>query len=310
MPLAVKIPTSSIYPRRRSIVMVNTVLSRLVARSWPWRLRRSICVVVELDELRIPVNRGTGLHHLRGRPEIEATLRAVYRMRQGTFIDVGANIGQELLVLARLDRSIPYIGFEPLVHAAHYVQDLITENGLTDTHSVYAVALSDTVGAAKIMLNDETDVSASLSTELRPPSMYRMRIASAVTTGDIMLQGVDRIGAIKIDAEGHEQQVLRGLRQTIQRHRPIVILEIMPWSHLEQQTYDRGYFGELSDEQRHRLIANRQAHAAELERLFAEINYSLCRFDTAGVARRVSAQESTFERQDFVAIPGEDLHDA
>jgi hypothetical protein len=49
-----------------------------------------------------------------------------------------------------------------------------------------------------------------------------------VVNGDDYLSGLalERVDVIKIDAEGFETRVLRGLASTIQRHRPAVMLEV------------------------------------------------------------------------------------
>jgi hypothetical protein len=47
----------------------------------------------------------------------------------------------------------------------------------------------------------------------------------ALTTGDSALTRDHPVGLIKIDVEGLEPQVLKGLAQTIESHRPVVVLE-------------------------------------------------------------------------------------
>jgi hypothetical protein len=46
-------------------------------------------------------------------------------------------------------------------------------------------------------------------------------------TGDSFLaeHGIGQVDLIKIDVEAHEVYVLRGLRQTLQQHRPVITLE-------------------------------------------------------------------------------------
>jgi len=49
-----------------------------------------------------------------------------------------------------------------------------------------------------------------------------------IITGDAALSevGIDKIDLIKIDVEGYEKPVLKGLRKTLQASRPIVVFEI------------------------------------------------------------------------------------
>jgi len=40
---------------------------------------------------------------------------------------------------------------------------------------------------------------------------------------------------IKIDIEGYESLVLRGMEKTIERHKPIIVTEFSPW-HIQHRT--------------------------------------------------------------------------
>jgi hypothetical protein len=51
------------------------------------------------------------------------------------------------LNLLAIDRECPYIGFEPQLSAASYVQRVISGNRLRN-HSIVPVALSDRTGTA------------------------------------------------------------------------------------------------------------------------------------------------------------------
>lgn len=59
-----------------------------------------------------------------------------------------------------------------------------------------------------------------------------------VAAGDEALAAVgdEPIGIVKIDVEGGELEVLRGLQGTLARHRPLVVCEILP-------TYDENTEG-------------------------------------------------------------------
>gem|GEM_PF-5215471 len=237
--------------------MLNHLLFFAARNSW--RCYQSLSfVVVNAGGLRIPIANGMGLGMLNAHHGVAPLVRAVYAYRSGTFVDIGANIGAVLVELTGIDRNIPYVGFEPQLQAACYVQRLIRENGLQDTHAIYPIALADYCGTSVLMSNDESDVSATLTSAIRPTSMYRNRVPISVSTGDMQLHGLERIAAIKIDAEGAEPLVLTGLRETIKKHRPAIIIEIAPYYHIEDNSYDKSYFGDLPEEERMRLVEGRK----------------------------------------------------
>jgi FkbM family methyltransferase len=285
--------------------MIERLLLSLARRSW--RCYQSLNFTVEEGGVRIPVASGVGLQLIGRRHDIGPKLRVIYAARRGTFVDVGANVGAVLLELIRLDRTIAYVGFEPLLRAANYVQRLIKENALpAETHQVYSVALSDKCGRSFLMSDDETDVSATTCNYLRPNSMYRHREAISISTGDILLQDVAEIAAIKIDTEGAERLVLAGLAETIERHRPALILEVMPYYHLVDGTYDRSAFGELSAAELDRLVENRKEHIRELEALVEKLGYRFFRLKGATL-HSARASDTTLSDQDFIAFPADHL---
>jgi len=263
-------------------------------------------IVVDSGSFRIPVVNGIGLTMFGDTHYVAPLLRVVYSYSDGVFVDIGANIGRVMLTLAGIDRSIPYVGFEPLSVAACYVERLIRENGLQNTHKVYPIALADYCGAATFMLNGESDVSATLTSSVRPTSMYQDRKSVCVSTGDIQLTGLDRIAAIKIDVEGAEPLVLKGLRETIRKHRPAIIIEVMPYCHLEDNSYDRSYLGELPEKERMRLITGRKQQAETLWSIMEGIGYRFFQVGRGGL-RAAESCDSTLEDQDFLVLPEEDV---
>lgn len=283
--------------------MVDRILLYVVRRSW--RCYQALSFVVESSGFRIPITNGMGLGMFDAASGIATLLRTIYARRRGVFVDIGANTGRVLLELLKIDRSIPYVGFEPLIPAACYVQRLIKENRLQKTHAIYSIALADYCGPSVIMLCDDSDVSATITSSVRPTSMYTNRATTCVSTGDIQLKQVEAIAAIKIDVEGAEPLVLNGLRETIYKHRPAIIIEVMPYSYLEDDSYDRSYFGELPQAERIRLVANRKRHMETIGAIMDSLGYKFFRVGEGGL-RNAKPSDTTFADQDFLLLPEED----
>lgn len=128
--------------------------------------------------------------------------------------DIGANFGIHATTLARCRPDLRIVAFEPnpvehgrlLLHREWNAPQLITS----------AVALSDTSGVVKLHLGPEGN---SGITTLTPWSQgnYTGEVLVAAITGDEMIATcqVPAPNIIKLDVEGHEGAVLRGLRRTL-----------------------------------------------------------------------------------------------
>lgn len=139
---------------------------------------------------------------------------------RGAFIDVGANVGSWAGPACRIFSHVH--AFEPDTKLARALKDCAPRN-LT----VHAMALSDKkgVGVFSVPLSNGRRVEArgSLNRDANPGMAEEIRSVSMVTLDSLALTGID---AIKIDVEGHEEAVLAGACQTLQRERPSLIIEI------------------------------------------------------------------------------------
>jgi tRNA G46 methylase TrmB len=79
--------------------------------------------------ITFPLNRIQGLGRLRWKHSwMTDVLEHLVGIKPGTFVDIGANIGQTLLSLQATHPEVGYIGFEPNVRCAAYLDDLIKSN--------------------------------------------------------------------------------------------------------------------------------------------------------------------------------------
>lgn len=290
-----------------SNVLLQRSLTRVIRASW--RCRRALNFVAKKGNVLIPMTNGIGLELLDLDKDagVVPVLRHFYRAGcRGAVVDVGANIGIVLLSMLEIDPRVPYIGFEPSLQAAAYVHNLITLNHVESTHSIYPVALSDACSAAVLQANGAHDASATIDTESRPSSMYSERTSVCVSTGDILLRNIPSIDVIKIDVEGNERRVLAGLMRTIQQHRPALIVEVMPYTHLADGSYSQSYFGHLTESKCETLVHSRKQNMEEVNSFMVRNNYTLYQMHS-GSLRETRLSESTLANQDFVAVPSERL---
>ena len=234
---------------------------KLFALRRSWRLYRSAHTVLTAQEsgrsVRVPIIRGEGLDFVHksaiGTPrDLAAVMDRVYDRRSGALVDVGANVGQELRLLTARDRAIPYLGFEPNPFAFNYLTHFIRENGFA-CHWVLQCGLSDRTAVADLMFSSETDVSGTVSLEMRTARQYPHRTKVLLARGDEvipMVLGDMSIALIKIDVEGEEPRVLAGLKETVTKHQPWLVVEVAPYQYFIDGDYPRRGFPELTDAER------------------------------------------------------------
>jgi len=151
----------------------------------------------------------------------------------GTLIDVGANVGSVSLLLA--DKIENAILFEPNPVAAARARENVAGNQLG--FRVYEFALSDTNGEIPFECRGAVD-SVGRVVVNAPSSQTSTRVVQCITFDEFLRQHGDPdfpVSLVKIDVEGHENWVLRGMRQFLaERRPPLVMFEYLERTNLEQ----------------------------------------------------------------------------
>src|SRR5579884_295388 len=145
-------------------------------------------------------------------------------------LDIGANVGAMTLLLARKCRKGRVYGFEPIPENFHAAQTLLR---LLRVHNaqLFEYALGDREETVEMVTPDYNGVTMSglsyVVTAAHPRrnggAVYRVPL---VPLDSVATLRNARIDAMKIDVEEHEQYVLRGARETIERNRPIIYCEL------------------------------------------------------------------------------------
>lgn len=141
-------------------------------------------------------------------------------------VDIGANNGLYTYFLARIAPRV--IAFEPIPVLADFLRRAVASNV-----SVVEKAVSDQAGSADIHVpvakGHPTYNIGSLDAEHNEGPCIQHRVE--VTTLDE--EGLDDVGFIKIDIEGHELNALKGAEDTIRRDRPTILVEVLDRSDWE-----------------------------------------------------------------------------
>jgi FkbM family methyltransferase len=150
--------------------------------------------------------------------------------RPGVFLDIGANIGQTLLDHAASRHAGGYIAFEPQLKCVEHLKDMIDINQIPD-YLVVPAALAAENRPLTFYSVDEVDQGGSLLNDVEPVKSQRQyaTIVPAYKLDDIIdgLLAGRPLGVIKIDVEGAEHIVLQGMLETLTKHRPTIICEVL-----------------------------------------------------------------------------------
>lgn len=235
-------------------------------------------------------------------PHLGAVIAALLRQRGGAFIDIGVNVGQTLCKLLATGEKRRYIGFEPQIACCFYVDQFIRHNGIADAH-VIPVALGEAPGVLELFAdNDDVDESASFdATGFRATMSATRKVLVPVLRGDTALADLrlDKIAVLKIDVEGAELDVLRGLPDTLRLWQPPVMFEVLP-----------NFFGAERKPIDARLAAEHNQRAEAIFDFFTTQGYGIHQVDKAGAWSPISAfrldDRDAFVTWDYLALPNKD----
>ena len=166
----------------------------------------------------------------------DADFRETEFLRQtlngGLLLDIGANVG--IVTLSLADKVDGAILFEPNAIAADRAKENLAVNHLP--FEVHEVALSDREGY--IYIEDRggpSGVNRVLPDQAASP--HPSKKVSCTTLDKFLSARKDAIGDIafiKIDVEGHEVEVLRGMKSTLEKLRPRIIM----FEYLQRTNFD------------------------------------------------------------------------
>lgn len=132
-------------------------------------------------------------------------------------MDVGANVGFTTLLAARLiGPSGRVLAFEPNQAAAARLRTNVALNALSNV-DINEIGLGSRTGIAQLATGDHHGTSS-----MRTGSGRRV----CVRTGDEFAPPPDRPTLIKIDVEGYELEVLRGMRGVLARPNVVLLIEV------------------------------------------------------------------------------------
>ncbi len=216
--------------------MIRTTLGRTVRTVVPERTRTAIrakAFALRPPTMSVGVGRGLRFDPGRSNPayatgDNELPVQAAFEAhldRNGVFYDVGANVGFFTVIGAKLVGSGgSVVAFEPVGVNAALVHRNARLNGFENV-DVIEQAVSHRSGTGELVLAEYSGGSA-LSTTTPPPDATSAVDVDLITLDEFVDAGHPPPTLVKIDVEGTEIDVLRGMETILRRDRPVVICEI------------------------------------------------------------------------------------
>lgn len=178
-------------------------------------------------------------------PWVNRTLARLVRPGD-TAIDVGANIGTTTLCLAQcVGSSGRVISFEPLPANFAMLRSNIEANGFRQVHT-WSLAMSDRTGTGYMLESEgqagqaQMEDAASLEESwLGRGQGKRTEIRTSTFDQWAIDQRISHVSACKIDVEGHEETVLRGMHDTL---RSQIVQAFVVERHVSWQTVNDSIF--------------------------------------------------------------------
>lgn len=223
--------------------------------------------------------------------------RGLLESRPGAFVDVGVNIGQSFAKVLTVGPDRQYFCFEPQIACCYNLSQFILINDLRSA-KVLPVALSDVNGLLKFYSQGSYDEMAGLAPNpdaSEPVDTFYVQ----ARVGDEVLSEleIEAICAIKIDVEGAELEVLRGLQNTLRTKRPPVVFEVRPnfWGVEKRTMYPP------------EECAKRQGRADAIYELLADVRYDIFQIDENGAEAKINRFELddmvNYVSNDYIARP-------
>lgn len=147
------------------------------------------------------------------------------RNRPINFFDIGANVGHHTLFMSSVAAHV--FAFEPFPTVRAELEDRLTLNGIQNVQ-VFPVGLGDTDQELPYFASTGANSGIGSFVE-HNTAEYQPTSTLPVRRGDPLLESLKlpTVDLLKVDVEGFEPHVLRGLREHILRDRPIILTELM-----------------------------------------------------------------------------------
>ncbi len=270
-----------------------------------WRFGRRVYSRARMDSLGFEIATN-------GEAELQRRLASLYAGRTWTVIDVGANCGQwslSLLEAAKLCGAIEglnLLAVEPVPTTATILRETLVLAEQSHSATVFELAMSSAEGEVSMYVVGEGAGTNSVYSGFLAGA-EEVRVSATTLDSFCDLQKIPVVDLVKIDAEGHDYEVLLGAAQGLRSGRWGVVQFEYNHRWIEARRFLRDVF-ELIEGTSYRFgqittgsLRYFNSWNPELDRFF-EANYILVRED---LCEEVGGQNCVWTRSNVPAVTRE-----
>lgn len=138
-------------------------------------------------------------------------------------LDIGANIGQHSLYMATVATHGKVYAFDPIPSLAKQIQESVSKNNYNNVE-VFTFGLSNENIIKEIYLNNLNMGNTTFKKRLGASSVEK---AETKIFDDFWNERA-QIDFIKMDVEGYEYYALLGMKKSLEKYKPVMIIEFSP----------------------------------------------------------------------------------
>ena len=213
-------------------------ISKSITRRWLFILNKEVIkfklhdIYLELN-IRDSIDREIFFNGYYEEEQIKFLTNFIKKYNVPHFIDVGANIGVYSLRLSKQFPRLEVFAVEPHKHAFSRLENNIKINNLKKNITTFNCALSNTDGNARLSSNRRFNTNQSGGAKISEEG----NLLIAQKLGDDLFNFLNQTVAIKIDVEGFEINVLKGLNNFFSNNNICLQIEIFEQNFLQVSQY-------------------------------------------------------------------------
>ncbi len=189
----------------------------------------------------IDLKNSDGLFHARANksdlwmctPLADRDMRKYFAPKEGTFLDIGANIGKYSIIMAK-NPDVKVIAFEPEPSNLKALRSNIALNSFEDRITIASVALSDKRGVVNFYQGRGDPGVGSLEMTGGKTENVPIKVNTQPLDDYAEKNKIQDIKLMKVDVEGLEASVFRGALKTLRKFHPKIIFEAQDENHLNE----------------------------------------------------------------------------
>ncbi len=151
----------------------------------------------------------------------------------GVVLDIGANIGAITIPLANLYTDTKFYCFEPHPEIFKRLNKNIDLNRLINVIPCQVAVSADAGSLEFFAQTSYSNMGLSSFMDVKGSNVKKITVECIVADEFIKMHSIHNVSLVKIDVQGLEYLVLKGMSALVKTHRPILVFEHEDLLHLE-----------------------------------------------------------------------------